>query len=123
MLDIKADPEDPDEYRKVTGRAENSVHNSGSLDVLDQAEFLARQGKLYELRTVVSPGLFNPLGLVEKACRRLEGIDPNLQYKLIRYRPVGVRREAAAILKQPDDALMSSLAGICENHGIKPVTV
>jgi pyruvate formate lyase activating enzyme len=114
MLDVKADPDNP-EYAKVTGR-------SGD-DTLGFGEFLARRGKLFEFRTVVSPGLFDAAAIVDKACRRIEGIDPHIQYKLIRYRPIGVRPEEAVKLAIPDDPLMEELAGICESRGIKAVIV
>ncbi|AEF84655.1 radical SAM [Treponema primitia ZAS-2] len=113
MLDVKADPENGAEYRRVTG-------NDGK-GILDKAEYLAKTEKLYELRTVVSPGLFDPVAVVEKACRRIVGTGS--RYKLIRYRPVGVRQEAAAALAEPDDLLMEKLAGICAGHGIEAVIV
>jgi pyruvate formate lyase activating enzyme len=114
MLDVKADP-DNTEYKKVTGR--------NGYDTLGFGEFLARKGKLFEFRTVVSPGLFNAAALVDKACRRIKGVDPRIQYKLIRYRPVGVRPDKAAKLAVPGDSLMEELAGICESCGIKAVIV
>jgi pyruvate formate lyase activating enzyme len=114
MLDVKADPDNA-EYEKVTGR------NGGG--ILDFGEFLARKGKLFEFRTVVSPGLFDAAAIVDKACRRIKGIDPRTRYKLIRYRPVGVRPDKAARLAVPGDPLMEELAGICESCGIKAVIV
>jgi pyruvate formate lyase activating enzyme len=115
MLDVKADSDNPKEYENVTGR--------NGYDTLGFGEFLARKGKLFEFRTVVSPGLFDAAALVDKACRRIEGIDPHVQYKLIRYRPVGVRPDKAARLALPTDPLMEELAGICESYGIKAVIV
>jgi pyruvate formate lyase activating enzyme len=115
MLDIKADPDNPDEYRRITG-------NDGAL-VSVQADFLARAGKLWEIRTVVSPGLFDAAAVVDKLCRRISGIEPPIQYKLIRYRPVGVRREAAAALRQPGEDLMNELERICAGHGVKAVVI
>jgi pyruvate formate lyase activating enzyme len=124
MLDVKADPESAPaggegEYRRVTGR-------SGG-DLLEKMDFLVRAGKLWEVRTVVSPGLLDARALVEKVSRRLAknmgrtGTAP--RYKLIRYRPVGVRPAAAASLAEPDGELMDALAGICAKHGIKAVVV
>jgi pyruvate formate lyase activating enzyme len=127
MLDIKADPSagmpaGGAEYSRVTGR-------SGG-DLLEKMDFLARTGKLREVRTVVSPGLFDAPALVEKVCGRLAkslagltGTAPPPQYKLIRYRPVGVRPAAAVSLAEPDEALMDALAAICAKHGIKAVVV
>jgi pyruvate formate lyase activating enzyme len=114
MPDIKADPENEDEYRRVTGTA--------AFDLLDRILFLGRRGKLYEVRTVVSPGLFDAAALVEKVCRRLAGIR-GLRYRLIRYRPAGVRSEAAAALAAPDGALMAELAKIAAAAGLEAAVV
>jgi pyruvate formate lyase activating enzyme len=111
MLDIKALPA---EFKAVTGR--------DSPRVLDRAVFLAEAGKLWEVRTVVSPGLFDAAATVTEVCRRLSGAVSPPRYKLIRYRPISVRKEAAARLLEPDDALMNELAGICESFGVKSVT-
>jgi pyruvate formate lyase activating enzyme len=115
MLDVKADPDNPDEYRGITG-------NDGAL-VSAQLDFLAGAGKLWEIRTVVSPGLFDAAAVVEKLCRRISGMEPAVQYKLIRYRPIGVRQEAAARLRQPEEDLMRSLERICAEHDVKAVVV
>jgi pyruvate formate lyase activating enzyme len=134
MLDVKADPEQDavrpanrGEYSRVAGR------NGGNL--FEKMDFLARTGKLWDVRTVVSPGLFDAGALVEKVCGRLAksraagftspGTPPRIPpaYKLIRYRPIGVRPFAAASLAEPDEGLMDALAAICAKHGIKAVVV
>jgi pyruvate formate lyase activating enzyme len=129
MLDIKADPDNDAEYQRVTGG--NLAGTSGA-GLLDKAAFLARAGKLWEVRTVVSPGLFDAPALVDKVCRCLAaanvgaaniGAAPVPQYKLIRYRPVGVRPAAAAALAEPDAALMDTLAAICAQYGVPSVVV
>jgi pyruvate formate lyase activating enzyme len=123
MLDVKADP-DSAEYCRVTGR------DGG--DIFARADFLAKAGKLWEVRTVVSPGLFDAASLVEKVCGLLaksagtrvsNGNAGMPRYKLIRYRPVGVRSAASAVLAEPDEGLMGSLAAICAKHGIKAEVV
>jgi pyruvate formate lyase activating enzyme len=113
MLDLKADPDDPAEHRQVTGR--------DGWDILGRAEALARAGKLWELRTVVSPGLFDAAALVEKACRRLARIRGGFRYKLIRYRPNGVRSAEVANLAVPEEALMDGLTRICAAYGVEAV--
>jgi pyruvate formate lyase activating enzyme len=112
MLDIKAGSA---EGEKVMGQQD--------YDMIGTAEFLARAGKLYEVRTVVSPGLFDADALVDEACRRIAPINNRVQYKLIRYRPNGVRPSAASVLTAPDETHMEKLAAICKNHGLKAVTV
>jgi pyruvate formate lyase activating enzyme len=120
MLDVKADP-DTTEYSRVTGR--------GGGDILEKMDYLAGTGKLWEVRTVVSPGLLDAASLVEKVCGRLvrsagpQGLAGIPRYKLIRYRPVGVRPAAAASLTEPDADLMAHLAAICAKHGIKAEVV
>jgi pyruvate formate lyase activating enzyme len=125
MLDVKADPEQDAEYGRLTGQRGG--------DLLEKMDFLVRLGKLWEVRTVVSPGLLDAAALVEKVCRRLAlslaarrgetGDAAAPRYKLIRYRPVGVRPAAAASLAEPDAALMDTLATLCAKHGIKAVVV
>jgi pyruvate formate lyase activating enzyme len=110
MLDIKAVHA---EFKAVTGRE--------AAQVLHRAAFLAEAGKLWEVRTVVSPGLFDAARAVTETCMRLSGAAYPPRYKLIRYRPIGVRKDAAARLIEPDDALMKELAGICRSFGIKAV--
>jgi hypothetical protein len=58
---------------------------------------------------------------VEETCRRLAKTASPPRYKLIRYRPIGVRRDAAARLLEPDDAQMRALAAVCDSFGIESV--
>ena len=111
MLDVKAPPAGSE---KVIGRP---------FDPFPPAELLARAGKLYEMRTVVSPGLFDAAALVEEAGRRIAPLSQSVQYKLIRYRPNGVRPAQARVLKEPGDSLMEELAAICVRYGLKPVVI
>jgi pyruvate formate lyase activating enzyme len=128
MLDIKADPENPAEYRAVTGNSGERALAERALGerLLKAADYLARAHKLYEIRTVVSPGLFDAKNTVEKMCRfiaEVPGGPAEIRYKLIRYRPAGVRREAAAALTVPGEPLMEELAAICAGYGIQTVVI
>ncbi|MDR2515963.1 MAG: YjjW family glycine radical enzyme activase [Spirochaetaceae bacterium] len=118
MLDIKADPDNPVEYGAVTGNSGETIRRA--------AEFLVRRHKLYEVRTVISPGLFDARNTVEKVCRLIAGAEhgpAEIRYKLIRYRSVGVRPSEAAELRSPDDALMEELAAVCASYGIKAMII
>jgi pyruvate formate lyase activating enzyme len=154
MLDIKADPNEPIVYEKITGQnnkqtiesvayespthkqaiepaacekeidhVQNPINDGKSNTVFDYAKYLAEQNKLWEIRTVVSPGLFDAEALVEKVCSHLHKAENLPIYKLIRYRPNGVRQEYRKILKVPDTAYMDRLVTICEGYGIKTVVV
>ena len=57
-------------------------------------DVLARAGKLEEVRTVVAPDWMNPEETVDAVCRRLVSLGAqDVRYKIIRYRPMGVRSE------------------------------
>lgn len=80
MLDVKSC--DEKEHQMLTG---------SSCDVvLRNMEYLAKQGKLYEIRTVIVPELLNNERTVRMVSHFLS-FYPQIRYKLIAYRPYGVR--------------------------------
>lgn len=114
MLDIKA--YDAAQHKLVTG-AENAA-------VLENAVFLAKQGKLFEVRTVVVPGLFDAEDTVRRAAALLA---PYLKigairYKLIAYRPMGVRKEYQ-IYKSPAPEELKGLEAIVREQGFSDVII
>lgn len=114
MLDVKA--WDEEEHRKVTGV-------SGEI-VKKNARELAAAGKLYEVRTVVAPGLFDYEQTVRETARLLKPYLAcgGIRYKLIRYRQIGVR-EQYAIYQSPADDVMEKLADIVREEGLNDVIV
>lgn len=84
MLDVKA--WDAENHLRLT-EADNDL-------VRRNLDFLATSGKLEEVRTVVAPDWMNPEETVEAVSRRLVSLGAaNTRYKIIRYRPMGVRSE------------------------------
>ena len=84
MLDVKA--WDAENHLRLTG-ADNAL-------VKRNLDFLATAGKLEEVRTVVAPDWMNPEETVEAVSQRLVSLGAtNTRYKIIRYRPMGVRSE------------------------------
>lgn len=112
MLDLKA--WDPVEHRRLTGA--DKAH------VIANLRFLAAAGKLVELRTVVSPGLFDADSTVRHGARELAASGSAARYALIRFRPQGTRK-AARDLPRPDDATMERLAAIAREEGAKDVRI
>lgn len=112
MLDVKA--WDPDEHRSLTGIGNDMVKAN--------LRFLLDAGKLYELRTVVAPTLLDAENTVRRVSAILADQDPSVRYKLIRFRPQGVRA-AWRDTPQPDDATMEALAGIARETGLKNVII
>lgn len=114
MLDIKAF--DCGEHRKITD-APNDV-------VLENAVFLAEHAKLYEIRCVIVPDLYD----TEKSVRSIgEFLAPYLKIcdfrvKLIAYRPMGVR-EAYAHYRIPDQEYLNYLADILRACGFKNIII
>jgi pyruvate formate lyase activating enzyme len=112
MLDVKA--WDDTEHRALTG--------SGNRQVLENLSFLAKARKLYEVRTVVLDGIFDARTTVIETSRVLAAIDGSIRYKLIRYRPHGVRDEYKT-LPFPSDGLMDELASLACREGLTGVVV
>lgn len=112
MLDLKA--WDEAEHRALTG--------SGNAGVLRNLEYLAGGGALYEIRTVIAPGLFDAEQTVRMASRALARAGSKARYKLIRFRPQGVRAAWRA-LPLPDDALMERLAALAADSGAAEVLI
>ena len=114
MLDIKAWSEK--DHLAVTDQSNDMV--------VRNMKYLAEQGKLYEVRTVVVPGLFDceetVCQVAALAARYLEKGD--IRYKIIKYRPMGVRGEYAHY-QVPDQELMEHLAKRARECGMKTVLV
>jgi len=116
MLDIKAFDESA--HRALSG-ATNEL-------VLAQAVTLADAGKLTELRTVV----FQDVSLAQscisgmsKILRQAKDGHAPIPYKLIKYRPKGVKPEYLRELKVPSDIQMEFLRDMAEKEGFSPVII
>lgn len=112
MLDIKAF--EAAEHEKVTGFTNEMV--------LHNADYLARTGKLYEVRAVIVPDLYD----TEKSIREMgDFLAPYLEYgdiriKIIAYRPMGVR-EQYSHFQVPDQKYLSYLADILKAKGFQNI--
>jgi pyruvate formate lyase activating enzyme len=112
MLDIKAF--DTNDHRRIT--------DEGNEIVLKNAEYLAQNGKLFEVRCVIVPDLYD----TEKSIRDMaDYLAPLLKLqkfriKLIAYRPMGVR-EAYSHYTVPNDAYLESLAAILRDCGFEDI--
>lgn len=114
MLDVKAF--DRSEHEKVT-----DIHNDM---VLSNLRYLAECDKLFEVRTVAVPELFDVKHTVSETSKLLEGIgkQEGIRYKLIKYRPIGVREEYRSY-KTPTDEYMNQLRDIAYNNGMKDIVI
>ncbi len=119
MLDVKAFA--PADALALTG--------AGNAAVLQNARFLAQQGKLAELRTVVVPDLCDAAQVVAGIADYLAAQDEGgavplgaVRYKLIAYRPHGVRA-AYRDMQPPTPAQMQTLAALAKSKGFGEVIV
>lgn len=114
MLDIKAFHDE--DHRRIT--------DSTNQTVLENAVYLAEQGKLFEVRCVIVPGLYD----AEKSIRDMAAfLAPYLEkhpfrIKVIAYRPMGVR-EAYSHYQVPSKEYLEHLADILREYGFKDIII
>jgi pyruvate formate lyase activating enzyme len=113
MLDIKA--WDQNEHRALTGM-DNEV-------VLANLDFLIPTGKLLEVRTVVTEGLFDSRQTVREVSRRI-ALAPNpVCYRIIAFRPEGVRSRGKKLCHPPAAEEMETLRTIALSEGVRQVAL
>ena len=113
MLDVKAFSDK--EHRELTGR--------GSASVIQNAVKLAMAGKLEEIRTVIVPEALPNEETVDAITRLLKPylkIRP-VRYKLIAYRPFGVRMPYQEIFRSPSQNEMERCRKIAEENGFSDI--
>lgn len=96
---------------------------SSNKNVLENAVFLARIGKLHEIRTVCIDGLNNRNTVIKIT----EMLKPYLKvrdisYKIIKYRPHGVRQPFASYAP-PSQRELLQLLEIAQSNGFKNATI
>lgn len=82
---------------------------------------MAELGKLYEIRTVVVPGVVDNLKTVELGSRLIVSY-PEVRYKLIKFRHYGVR-ENFSMTKEPEQEVMEGLKERALALGVKEVVI
>lgn len=91
---------------------DNETHNKyinfDNENVLKNLKYLLSLNKLYEVRTVVVPDIFNNEETVEEVSKIIGKSSREVRYKLIKFRGIGVR-ERAKILKTPTDEYMDMI--------------
>jgi len=112
MLDVKS--YDEKEHIMLTGKSNKNV--------LRNLIYLGSIGKLYEVRTVVVPDVLDNVNNIDSISKMIANIDDKIRYKLIKFRPLGVRKEFSRI-KSPTDDFMTKLKEIAVNNGCKNVII
>lgn len=115
MLDVKCF--DPVAHRALTGQDNKFV--------LKSLSFLASVGKLEEVRTVIVPDRLPNEVTVRSVCAILSPhwqAGEQIGYKLIRFRPLGVRESFRGI-PMPSESSMEGLRSIALNAGCNRIEV
>lgn len=112
MLDIKA-------FSEKDHLAVTACDNKR---VLENARFLAEKGKLFEVRTVVVPGLYDAEETILETGKLLKDYAQKVRYKIIAYRPMGVR-EAYSHYPVPEQALLERYAQKLREMGWKDIVI
>ncbi|MPN05511.1 putative glycyl-radical enzyme activating enzyme YjjW [bioreactor metagenome] len=114
MLDIKA--YNSDDHQAITDHDNQRI--------LYNARWLAEQGQLSEIRTVIIPEMLDNKGTIQKIAQLLAPYlsQHQINYKLIKYRPFGVRSRYQTF-PLPDNRLMQELARIAADAGFKHITI
>ncbi len=112
MIDMKAYSQQ--EHLNLTG-ADNS-------NVLENISYLGSLGKINEVRTVIVPNLIDNKNNIDRISSLIAATDPTINYKLIKYRPTGVRLNLIDSC-QPADKMMYELKKLAQDNGCQQVVV
>lgn len=112
MIDLKAF--DSDKNKMLTGLQNEAV--------IENIKVLGALDKVYEIRTVVVPQVLDNKRTVDMGSKLLASINPNIIYKLIKYRPLGVREELIRS-SVPTSEYMEELKKIATLNGCKNIII
>lgn len=112
MLDVKA--WDEDIHRKEIGRE--------NITIKENLQYLLDKNKLLEVRTVIVPDRFNNKETVDEVSKIISESNPNVKYKLIKFRNHGVQENMKNI-KSPSDEYMESCKEIALKNGCKNIII
>lgn len=106
MVDLKSF--DSKEHKMLTGMSNDIV--------IKNIEYLASINKLHEIRTVIVPEVIDNSFNIDETSKLIVSLDSNIRYKIIKYRPMGVRTEIIDA-NTPSDELMTELRDLAEING------
>ncbi|MCB2296879.1 YjjW family glycine radical enzyme activase [Clostridium tagluense] len=112
MVDIKS--YDNEEHKKLTG--------VGNATVIENVKYLAKLNKIFEIRTVIVPEVLDNFNNVDKISKLIATLNPDIRYKLIKYRQIGVRL-AKINSYTPKDEIMEELGDIATHNGCRNIVV
>ncbi len=114
MLDVKA--YDEADHINVTG--------AGNKVVLENLDYLISLDKLFEIRCVIAPRLYNGMKSVLALANHILNITEkkSFHFKLIKYRPMGVRAEYRD-MPSPSDKYLQTIENMLEDMGFEGTVI
>jgi pyruvate formate lyase activating enzyme len=112
MVDMKS--YDNEEHKILTGMGNDTV--------IENVKYLAKLNKIYEIRTVIVPEVLDNYNNVDKISKLIANLNPEIRYKLIKFRQLGVRRDMVNSYT-PKDKTMKELEGIAINNGCRNIVL
>lgn len=112
MIDLKSIHEE--EHRALTGATNKRV--------LESMELAAQAGKLFEIRTVVIPDVLDNMRTVVGGAKFIAEHNPDIRYKIIKYRQHGVRPDMLES-RSPTDEEMKALYEVAKNIGCRNIVI
>ncbi|MCB2290112.1 YjjW family glycine radical enzyme activase [Clostridium sp. CS001] len=112
MVDMKS--YDSQEHKMLTGMDNTTV--------IENINYLAKLNKIYEIRTVIVPEVLDNYRNVDEISRLIASLNPEIRYKLIKYRQLGVRLDMVNSYT-PNDEYMDELQRIAINNGCKNIVL
>ena len=110
MVDLKAF--DPETHQKLTGQP-----NARTLETIRR---VAAAGKLHMVRTTVVPGYTDGEENIAASARFLAALNPDIHFRLLRFRPHGTRTVASS-WSSPSDETMDHLVAVAQQAGLHRV--
>ena len=106
MLDIKAF--DPEDHRRIVGVSNETV--------LKNAVYLSEKNRLFEVRFVIAPSLYDTAASTENLGRFLQPLYRNhpFRIKLIAFRPMGVEEQYRSLTVPPREQMEALARGLAE---------
>ena len=112
MVDIKS--YNDEEHKSLTGM--------DNITVIKNVKYLAKINKIYEIRTVIVPEILDNYSNVDKISKLIASLNPDIRYKLIKYRQIGARLDLINSYT-PSDETMKKLVEIARGNGCSNVVV
>jgi pyruvate formate lyase activating enzyme len=109
------------DVKESDGKTHMELMGASNVQVMDNLVFLAKAGKLEEVRTVVVPNRMDVENILETVADLLGEYAKETTYRLIAYRPVGVRKEMLKSLKVPTKEKMEELKSLALELGFGKV--